>query len=401
MAVRATWRKLAVSGFVLALVGLQALAVAGRFDDWPFAANAMFSYRRSASEPVYDLEVRRYDSSGAVHVVDPVHDLKAPSKLEFRRMFFSRWYGSSDPDFPQRGLTPLEPGEFDTRMLVFCRAVRDSLRSEHSDVEAIAVDLAQVVEEHGAWETGPWRAVVVYDASRDRAHPLGGDVKLARGIAGWWNRTWFRPTTRYQYGLFRILFVGGLFADALRRLVAGRRPQRAGAHPRGIHVPQPARAGPAPAAGCSRSRCAAVRDPGPGGAERDRPGHARSAHRAGTGQPLHERRAQLVRLHRPCDDGAVTRSSWCWLSRPAPQTSRSMPGYGPAATTGMPAGGAAGPASASAAPAPIGRPSLCSSCSRSPTSARDGPSSTRPASRGPTARRSRPMRSTPRRAHTS
>src|SRR5215510_2133403 len=95
-------RKLAVSGFVLALVGLQAWAVVGRFDDWPFAANAMFSYARAPPEPVYDLQVLRYDDHGDAQVVDPVHELKATSRLEFRRMFFSRWYGSTDPDFAQR-----------------------------------------------------------------------------------------------------------------------------------------------------------------------------------------------------------------------------------------------------------------------------------------------------------
>jgi len=37
-------------------------------------------------------------------------------------------------------------------------------------------------------------------------------VRALRAIAGWWDRFWFTPTTRYQYGVFRILFVGGLFA---------------------------------------------------------------------------------------------------------------------------------------------------------------------------------------------
>jgi len=167
MAGRAAWRKLAVTSFVLALVGLQVAAVAGRFDDWPFAANAMFSYHRTASEPVYDLQVLRYDDRGVVHVVDPVRDLKVPSRLEFRRMFFSRWYGSTAAEFPQRGLTPLEPGDFDARMLTFCRAVRDTLRSEHTEADAVAIDLAQVVDAGGTWRSGPWRHVVLYDVQRD------------------------------------------------------------------------------------------------------------------------------------------------------------------------------------------------------------------------------------------
>ena len=167
MAVTVAWRKAAVSSFVLALIGLQAWAVVGRFDDWPFAANAMFSYSRTPDEPVYSLSLLRFDRNDAAHIIDPVRDLDAPSDLEFGRMFFGRWYRSTDPGFAQRGLAPAEPGDVNARLLVFCRAVSDELRLHHDDAEEIEVAVAEVRRDRGTWTVGAWRAVVTYDVARD------------------------------------------------------------------------------------------------------------------------------------------------------------------------------------------------------------------------------------------
>jgi hypothetical protein len=142
-----------ISIFIFVLVGLQAWAILAYRDDWPFASNSMFSFEREPGEQVYDLRLR-VEVDGRWRRLAPVTDLGAPDEESFRRLFFTRWYGSSDPEYPQRAFDRDSRQAFVARMSEFCRTVEEEMASRGMRPEALAVAVAELRREGDEWVIG-------------------------------------------------------------------------------------------------------------------------------------------------------------------------------------------------------------------------------------------------------
>ena len=145
-----TARRAAPAALVVALIGLQVWAMAGYHDDWPFAANAMFAFPRSPSEPTYELRTH-VEVDGQWRPLDPVSDLGVNDPEHFRRMFFSVYYGSTDEDFPQRAFSNDDRAHFEARLTTFCRAVARSLAHRGETATAMRLELRELRREDGTW----------------------------------------------------------------------------------------------------------------------------------------------------------------------------------------------------------------------------------------------------------
>jgi hypothetical protein len=135
---------------VLVLVGLQVWAMAGYRDDWPFAANAMFAFPRHDAEPVYELDVL-VEVEGSWRRLDPEADLGLAHPEYFRRMFFSRYYGSTNGQFPQRMFSSDDRARFEARLTAFCRAVARSLTDHGEAATALRLELVERRRRDGTW----------------------------------------------------------------------------------------------------------------------------------------------------------------------------------------------------------------------------------------------------------
>jgi hypothetical protein len=135
---------------VMGLIGFQLWAMAGYRDDWPFAANAMFAFPRATSEPVYELTVV-VKVEGAWRALDPQSDLGLAHPEYFRRVFFSRYYGSTNGRFPQRTFSSDDRARFEARLTEFCRAVDRSLGDRGETVNALRLDLVERHRRDGTW----------------------------------------------------------------------------------------------------------------------------------------------------------------------------------------------------------------------------------------------------------
>jgi hypothetical protein len=135
---------------VIALVGFQLWAMAGYRDDWPFAANAMFAFPRVNSEPVYELSVV-VEVEGAWRPLDPRTDLGLAHPEYFRRVFFSRYYGSTNGRFPQRTFSSDDRTRFEARLTEFCRAIERSLADNGESATALRLELVEHHRRDGTW----------------------------------------------------------------------------------------------------------------------------------------------------------------------------------------------------------------------------------------------------------
>ncbi len=132
------------------IIGLQVWAVVDYRDDWPFASNSMFSFRREPDGHVYDLQLS-VEVDGQWRRLAPTNDLGAEDDESFRRLFFTRWYGSTDADYPQRSFAHDDAAAFVARMGEFCRAVDSEMHERGQQVEALAIVVVELEPEHDHW----------------------------------------------------------------------------------------------------------------------------------------------------------------------------------------------------------------------------------------------------------
>ena len=144
--------------FILAIIGLQAWAVVDYRDDWPFASNSMFSFGREPDGHVYDLQLT-VEVDGSWRRLAPTDDLGAEDDESFRRLFFTRWYGSTDPDYPQRSFAHDDPATFVARMGQFCRTVASEMHERGQPVEGLVVTLVELEPAGDRWTVTEQRRV--------------------------------------------------------------------------------------------------------------------------------------------------------------------------------------------------------------------------------------------------
>lgn len=135
---------------ILVIIGMQVWAVVDYRDDWPFASNSMFSFRREPDGHVYDLQLT-VEVAGRWRRLAPTEDLGAEDDESFRRLFFTRWYGSTDADYPQRSFAHDDPSAFSARMGQFCRAVDSEMHKRGQQVEGLAILLVELEPAGDHW----------------------------------------------------------------------------------------------------------------------------------------------------------------------------------------------------------------------------------------------------------
>jgi hypothetical protein len=88
---------------------------------------------------------------GAWRPLDPAGDLGLAHPEYFRRLFFSRYYGSTDGSFPQRSFSTDDPADFEARLTSFCAAVHRSMTDRGGRPTAVRVELVERRRRDGEW----------------------------------------------------------------------------------------------------------------------------------------------------------------------------------------------------------------------------------------------------------
>ena len=160
-----TWHKIAVSILILTLLAFQLIAILGPFDDWPFASNSMFAFFRTPADPTYDLAIMVDDGTGSLRRLDPVKDLGLFNQDAFRRLFFGKWYGSSDPSFPQGKYPNDTPAAFAARMTDFCQKVAAVMGRNGKTLVAIHLEIRQMKRQDEAWVAQDQKEIGTYQVA--------------------------------------------------------------------------------------------------------------------------------------------------------------------------------------------------------------------------------------------
>jgi len=145
--------KFVVSVFIVAIIAIETVAIVTLTDDWPFGSNSMFAYYRTPDDPVYDIVVFVEERAGQPRRLDLTADLGVIDTESFRRMFFSRWYGSTDPRFPQGHLQEDTPAAFSERMTTFCQRVVQVMEERGSAPVALQFEVHRLERGGDAWVT--------------------------------------------------------------------------------------------------------------------------------------------------------------------------------------------------------------------------------------------------------
>ena len=93
------WHKLAAALLIVLICGLELRAVLGPYEDWPFTSAPMFARYHAPGDPLFELAVWLEPETGPLVELEPDAHLGL-GELGFRRQFFAKYYGSTDPRHP-------------------------------------------------------------------------------------------------------------------------------------------------------------------------------------------------------------------------------------------------------------------------------------------------------------
>lgn len=116
------WHRLAAALLILLICGLELRAILGPHEDWPFTSAPMFSRYHTRSDPLFELAVWIEPEGGALVELEPGPHLGL-GELGFRRQFFARYYGSTDPAHPSGHHPGDDEERFRTRLGKWMRLV--------------------------------------------------------------------------------------------------------------------------------------------------------------------------------------------------------------------------------------------------------------------------------------
>ncbi len=116
---RANWpgglHRLGAALLIASIVGLELWAVLGPHEEWPFTSAPMFARYQAPSDPVFELSFYLEDPVGVRVELDPLRHL-GTGEIGFRRHFFARYYGSTDPRHPSGHLRTDSDADFRGRI---------------------------------------------------------------------------------------------------------------------------------------------------------------------------------------------------------------------------------------------------------------------------------------------
>jgi len=107
---------------VAAILGLELRAVIGPYEDWPFTSAPMFARYQTPGDPLFELSFYVEDVEGVTMELDPLRHLDT-GELGFRRHFFARYYGSTDPEHPSWHLPHDNRAKFEQRIAEWMKLV--------------------------------------------------------------------------------------------------------------------------------------------------------------------------------------------------------------------------------------------------------------------------------------
>jgi hypothetical protein len=135
--------KLAVSLFIVSLLGAQLWAIQGPHEDWPFGANVMFAYDVGLDSNLYDVTFLVRPLDGAWKQLRTERDLRMRDVI-LKRKFFSQYFVSDNPQFAQRPPAGSPPKSRRERLEVFAKKVAEYLEMKGHPIDALRIELARL-----------------------------------------------------------------------------------------------------------------------------------------------------------------------------------------------------------------------------------------------------------------
>lgn len=136
-----TAHKVSASLLIIALVGLQARAIIGPYEDWPFGSCAMFSYYAAPESELFTLQFVVELEAGSERRLNALQDIGLPD-LSFQRLTFCGHYGSTDPRLPQGHFPDDTRDAFRRRMEEYCRKLAMIMARKSDQPRAIRIEVA-------------------------------------------------------------------------------------------------------------------------------------------------------------------------------------------------------------------------------------------------------------------
>lgn len=143
------WHKVSASVLIVALVGLKAWAIVGPYEDWPFTSAPIFAYYVAPGSPVYDILFHAEDTDGRSWPIRSFRDL-GMGELSFKRLFFGKYYGSTDPRYPDGHHPNDTPEAFAARLGDFCGRLAAVMARRGRAPVAIRIEVHEVAGKHVA-----------------------------------------------------------------------------------------------------------------------------------------------------------------------------------------------------------------------------------------------------------
>ncbi len=137
--IRSTLQKIFVSVFLTVLFGLQLRAMVLPLEMWPFTSATMFAYYVEPGAALYRFRFL-WIHDGRETVIDAAEDLGLAER-ELRRLFFSQYYGSTDPNFAQGHFPADTPEAFRRRLDTFCRRAVAVTQRRGRDIDGMKIEL--------------------------------------------------------------------------------------------------------------------------------------------------------------------------------------------------------------------------------------------------------------------
>jgi hypothetical protein len=166
----------ALAGILIAsVVSLEAWAVLGPHEDWPFSSAPMFARYHARGEPLYEFVLVAQHADGARVVIQAKRHLGL-GELGFRRQFFGRVYGSTDPEHPSGHHPSDDAGKFRQRLTIWMRKVAATYKVQTGrSAVSLSLELRQVSPRSESREVARY-----YVASQQMALTTSGKARPPR-----------------------------------------------------------------------------------------------------------------------------------------------------------------------------------------------------------------------------
>lgn len=107
---------------IASICGVELWAVQGPHEDWPFTSAPMFARYQRPDDPLFELSFYVEDPAGVRVELEPLRHL-GMGELGFRRHFFTRYYGSTDPRHPSWHLHNDNEAKFRERIAAWMKLI--------------------------------------------------------------------------------------------------------------------------------------------------------------------------------------------------------------------------------------------------------------------------------------